>query len=331
MAERTQFLQFIHNIRGVAILFVVMAHCITIVDIGQPLLVKGVVENAAVVFVAIAGYLFSLLMNRYTYLTYLEAKLKYVVLPYIIMSIPAILIYLLKIKTTHSWLDMEWFYSQGMAIQYLYLMITGAHLGPMWFVPMVITIYVLFPVVKCGKDYGLLIPLFLLSLLAALYLGRPSLNSNILQAAIYYFPAYVGGVLCASEQGIYSKFSKHSLTVAIAFSILWVIAIYTANYDSRWDLVFKLALFWVLLVVGEKYLNFTSRPLGALANASFPIVYVHGYFIGAIRLMSEKSIINLSGYIEFIIAFISVVALSYMSYAAIRRVARNYSKYILGA
>jgi len=90
------FLRYIHNFRAIAILLIVAGHCVLGLTWGNykyPLfknLFIIILMNGTVLFVFIAGFLFQHLSSNFSYQKYLLKKNKYVILPYIICSIPAI-------------------------------------------------------------------------------------------------------------------------------------------------------------------------------------------------------------------------------------------------
>ena len=120
------------------------------------------VYKRQVLFVFIAGYLFQHLSNRFDIKKYYLSKLQNVVIPYLIISIPAILFYITVEQKNTVWPS---FYAEPAWLQMIYFYITGLHLSPMWFIPMIIMFYLLAPVlVKADKTryFYCLLPFFLL-------------------------------------------------------------------------------------------------------------------------------------------------------------------------
>ena len=92
--RNTSFLHFIHSFRGVAILFVVGGHILLDWKPGtvSEKILDAIFQNGTVLFVFIAGYLFQHLSGKYDTLDYWKKKVQYVLLPYILISTPAIIL-----------------------------------------------------------------------------------------------------------------------------------------------------------------------------------------------------------------------------------------------
>ncbi|HBR2839426.1 TPA: acyltransferase family protein [Klebsiella pneumoniae] len=89
-------LNYIHSIRGIAAFFIVLIHCNIFMS-------KEGMLNAffyhfltewTAIFLLISGFLFQFLLPKYEFSSFMKKKITNVILPYIIVSIPAILIYL---------------------------------------------------------------------------------------------------------------------------------------------------------------------------------------------------------------------------------------------
>ena len=92
----TTFLRYVHNFRGLAILMIVAGHIAGLLTFvahpGLNAAIQSLTINGSVYFVFIAGFLFQFLSRKYQYNRYLEKKVKNVILPYVLVSIPAILL-----------------------------------------------------------------------------------------------------------------------------------------------------------------------------------------------------------------------------------------------
>ena len=200
-------MQFINNYRGIAILLIVLIHAVgTVSSHGSVVLISInlLLENATILFVVVAGYLFSLSSGNFNYFEFLKHKFFTIIVPYFFVSIPAILLYMTGLKDNHYWIDMDWFHSLSMPSQYLYLMGSGAHLVTFWFIPMIVPLYLCSPLILYLKDKGFLTLLFCLSLLPAVWFGRPEFSENNLVWTLYFLPAYLFGMLLAQRPQLYT-------------------------------------------------------------------------------------------------------------------------------
>ncbi len=89
---KKEFINYIHNFRGIAIIFVVACHLLLNWDknskVEEFLFVFW--GNGTVLFVFIAGYLFQHLSKKFEYRNYLVKKFQNIILPYFIISVPII-------------------------------------------------------------------------------------------------------------------------------------------------------------------------------------------------------------------------------------------------
>lgn len=91
---KSKFRYSLENFRGVAIIFVMLSHISSFQSMGAASnYLFFFLGDATAWFVFISGYLFYYLeVNKFKYFDYMQKKLKYVILPYLILSIPAILV-----------------------------------------------------------------------------------------------------------------------------------------------------------------------------------------------------------------------------------------------
>src|SRR5262245_53352265 len=89
---KKQFINYIHNFRGIAIIFVTACHLLLNWAEGSKThrLLDMLWGNGTVLFVFIAGYLFQHLSKKFEYKDYLIKKLQNVILPYFIVPAPII-------------------------------------------------------------------------------------------------------------------------------------------------------------------------------------------------------------------------------------------------
>src|SRR5690606_9129329 len=91
------FLETVHLFRGVAILAVVATHVLFELHWPDDARIAfksclSVVQNGTVFFVFVAGLLFRHLAYRFEYRSYLLSKLKYVLVPYVLVSLPFVFV-----------------------------------------------------------------------------------------------------------------------------------------------------------------------------------------------------------------------------------------------
>lgn len=328
-------MQYINNFRGIAILMVILAHAkSTIPSDGHTIIswIDLLLSNCTILFVAIAGYFFSSMAENFQYNGYLKNKLLVVLLPYTLISMPAVLIYILHLKTSHPWIDMDWFYSDlSLPVQYGFLMIFGAQLGPMWFVPMIALFYITSPVFIWLKSSPWLIMAFILSLMAAFYTGRPDHDNNPLWSFVYFTPCYLFGMILFKYRNSMHKPSPHS-TVLLALYVMSVILFDKLfGHNSSSDLLFKISFTYILLLLCKHYLNRKIPWLNIFARLSFYLFFIHGYFISIFRLEHSSILLNIDKLTAVIIVFIATIFFSIFTYVIGKFVLKRRSIYFLGA
>lgn len=326
-------LQYLNNFRGIAILLIIFGHAISALP--EPhsaalLMLTPLFTNGTLLFVLVAGQFFVSLSENYAYRTFLKSKLLFVVLPYLILSFPAALIYLLGFKTSHEWMDMQWFDSLNPLVAYGYLLITGAHLGPLWFVPMILLYYLASPIWLFFLRHNLLLPLFCSSLLLAIFLGRPVDNSNSLQSALYFLPAYLTGMYLGKHTRLLNILMPYAGWALSFCVILLVIFGQSVFSDSRWDLPIKLIATCCLIAVCMAKLNYKIKWLDLFARLSFYLFFVHGYVVGAFRMFFHESKYDM-GIAAVLGVFAITLILCLMAYIFFKWILQSRSKFILGA
>ena len=144
--DNTDYQQHIHVFRGVAIILIVCAHTIPSLDwSASPVLgriIDGLAHQRSIFFFFIAGYLVQHLSVKFDFKKYMAQKFKTVIIPYLILSIPAIIIFTVFAKRTGMW---SWFYLLPVWEQVALFLITGKHLAPLWFVPTITIFYFFAP------------------------------------------------------------------------------------------------------------------------------------------------------------------------------------------
>ncbi|MEN9848727.1 MAG: hypothetical protein RL368_1467, partial [Pseudomonadota bacterium] len=220
------FLNYINNLRGLVIIFIVGFHSFWLIDWDTNSLLYDVVysffKGSSAYFLFIAGFLFQHLLKNYHYKNYLNKKFQYVILPYLLVSIPAIV-------------KIVFFANDGLFKEYpSYLQIplyyfSGLHVSPFWFIPMIALFYLCSPLFayfdKKPNFYWVLLGLILLSQVVLRKRGlafgdmSPSLLTVLLaplQSFVHFLSIYIFGMFCSHHKQLLFKY----LQLYIAWIIL---------------------------------------------------------------------------------------------------------------
>jgi surface polysaccharide O-acyltransferase-like enzyme len=294
-------LAYIHALRGFAMMIIVLAHCFSFlfnelrtnhVDQEHYIMLIRIMRHinfmisycALGVFVFISGFLFHVLSPRYDFYDYTIKKIKFVVLPYILVSIPALSIYLFDIKTEHyAFGDLSQYTKTELLTLFVF---TGAALGPLWFVPMIMLFYILSPIFiridRTPKLYLMILPLLLL----AITVGKSPLNSNPLQDLLFFLPIYLLGMVSARYRTMGITTMKDH---ALLMNVFWMIAMIFAYYFTE----MKALTYGVIILFCYGMMGFMlqaerlqqSKMIAALADKSFGIFLIHGYLIYGMKFL----------------------------------------------
>ncbi|MFM2449132.1 MAG: hypothetical protein RIS44_1582 [Pseudomonadota bacterium] len=281
-----KFQQHMHIFRGVAICLIVVAHTLPSLDWAEhPYMERwldALGNQSSILFFFIAGYLFQFLGNRFEYKAYLLQKAKTVILPYLILSVPALVVFTVLTQRQHMFAG---FYDLPLWGQVGVFLITGKHLAPLWFVPTITLFYLAAPLLlwvdrKQPQLYWLIVPLMCLSA----YLGRGG-QLGPLNFAIYLLPVYLLGMAFSHHR----ERALECVRLAL-WPLLMVIAVGATGHALQWPmpphwlLLMKTAMALVLTWLLWKLHPFIGNRLDEIADLSFGIFFIHAYFILILKI-----------------------------------------------
>lgn len=281
-----KFQQHMHVFRGIAIILIVCAHTVPSLDWRQnPLLGKlidAIANESSIFFFFIAGYLFQHLSGGFTFKKYLYQKLKTVILPYLLLSIPAILVFTILTKRIGMW---SWFYDLPVWGQMGLFLLTGKHLAPLWFVPTIAIYYLFAPVFlwidrKFPKGYWVILPLIALST----YVGRGG-QLGPLNFAMYLLPFYLLGMICSRHKAAALQLVRRWWAVLLVVALIGMVGrILEWSNPPYWGTPMKLALTLLFMWLLSRHHGVIGNRLDYAAEVSFGIFFIHAYFISAFKV-----------------------------------------------
>ena len=286
MLHKESFQHHIHVFRGVAIILIVCAHTLPSLDwSAHPIthrLLDAVANESSIFFFFIAGYPFQRLSPRLTFKNYLKQKLQTVIVPYLILSIPALFIFTQLVHREGMW---SWFYTIPVWQQLSLFLLTGKHLTPLWFVPTITLFYLVAPLFialdrRAPVLYWLILPLWLLSI----YIGRDGPLGPI-DKAIYLLPAYMMGMAFSHYQE-----KSEQLTQKFWLPLLLLSMVGMAGHTLDWPvpphylMLMKLPMSLLITIALLRWHGKLGTRLDYIAHVSFGIFFVHAYFISFIKV-----------------------------------------------
>lgn len=350
MIKKEGYLNYIHLFRGFAILIIVGIHCRISFRWPEESAAKDLLitflDNGTVLFVFIAGFLFQYLKHKFHYRTYLLKKAKYVIIPYILASIPAIS-YKLYINAVPEWMPHS-IAEQPDIVQVLYMLATGKHLGPFWFIPMITIFYLISPLLNWLDKPIFYKTVFPVLFVAGLFTFRFGYFSNTIDSFIHYLPIYIFGMWAARYRQ--KLISLRTLPIAMLVGLYIVIALLEASgtvyapklssfQDAASDEYFvfnfaklKVSLLCIIILREFYVLNKRVRVFELLGDYSFGIYFIHLYVITAIEMIMEKVSPDFRlNIFTFFIYTALVSAITVLLVFIIKKLTGRKSRYFIGS
>ncbi len=350
---RDRHLPYINHLRGLAIVLIVSFHCKTSFNWGtnhyQEKFWFSLIVYGTIVFVFISGFLFQHVhQTQFHFKTYFTKKLNYVVLPYIIVSIPAI-INKLYFDAPEPW-QSGFYQSLSPIVKSGYLLVTGKHLGPFWFIPMITLVYLISPLLifldRSKYFYRYFFPLIFL---AGLFTHDFGHNTSVFGSFLYFLPIYILGMWASKNETSIINLSWSQLSplillysIIFALELMDVLAIgktygfaedirentYLLNFGKLKMIVLCIILMNLLYRVGARRI----QVLELLALYSFGVFFIHLYIL---RIFEKIVKITLPDFTFNSISFIGytlvVTGVSILIVYLAKLIVGNKSRYILGS
>ena len=352
--------KFMHNIefmRALAIVLVVFTH----VPLDSLLLYSGdssqviaqillaLFQNGTVLFVFIAGFLFYFLnQNGFNYCEYLKKKIKFVILPYIIILTAVFFIkWFLGMKNFPVY---NWSAQAHIVKSYFWSLLTGGYiLGPLWFVPMITLFYLSAPFFRWLANSYWLFPVLILTLGISFFTQRPYLNLNPFFSYLHFGGIYILGVSIAKYDVFANKvLSSEYVILLLSFLFGGTVWLTLGQFKTLDVVFFELQLLrkvwqvdWAtvqktllaLLAYGISLRLYVGSHMWVkkIADYSFGIFFIHGIILavlGKFALAIQLQLyVNSWSYIPY---GLMVYALSHFVVYGVKKYAKAKSKYIIG-
>lgn len=349
---KPKFLAYIHYLRGLAILLIVGVHCRTSFawpeDSFWHLAFESTLDNGTIIFVFISGFLFEHLFTRnFNFKNYFNKKLKFVVGPYLLVSVIPILDKL-YFENNLSWLPL-FLADQSDVVKSIYMLVTGKHFGPYWFIPMIVIFYIISPflvLINKPKFYFFIFPIIFI---AGLFTYKFGYYSNTFDSFIYFLPIYLFGMFASYYKEKITQLKIRDifllLMIYLIITTLEVAGILEMHKLLDFDLhnvsptyVFNFSKLKVSFLCIALILIFHKMPtkkmpfLNVLGNYSFGIFFIHLYFIVVFRFIVNRYLDNffLTPWI-LILYIITICVLSILAVYTIKLIFGKNSRYVIGS
>jgi surface polysaccharide O-acyltransferase-like enzyme len=342
------FLRYIHNFRGAAILLVAAAHCVALFDWeGQRWaenLLRSVSQASTILFVFVAGFLFQYLSGRFEYRRYLKSKLQNVISPYFFCSIPILVTQMVLERGTFD--PARGFDFPTLAHNIAWNYLTGYHLLPYWFVPMISVCYLLAPLLvwmdRAQYPYWLLPGLLLVTVLV----HRPVNFTHVWHSCAYFIPIYIFGMWSSRNKDRIMPWIQEALwpltLVAVALTLFEVFvlgrggAIHSHRLFSPengvvgTNAIQKIFMCWVVMGWLDRFDEVIGDRFDLLARLSFGVFFVHMYFVQAYTRLLPVGDYPIGGFLPYLLSSAIVIGLSVGSLLVAKKILGKWSKMVVG-
>lgn len=337
---KAPFQYSLENLRGLAILFVLLSHINSFGALGQAgHYLYFFFSDATTWFVFISGYLFNYIEGqKFDYRNYLGKKTRFVILPYLILSIFAIM----------AGIAFERHLVMGLSVQnYIVwsLLVGGAVIVPMWFIPMILLFFLVSPIFHWLGKSPLQYLAVTIGLAISLFTARPVENLNPLLEFIHFAGFYLLGIAVSASFKSLTDFKKKNSTMPLivvslilfcASSALYLLGKFKEapgfieGYGNFNNAQFgKLVLLIAVFFLFDRFLNVRNRFLGWMADISFGLFFMHGFCMAVFVKLTQK--VPFTEPLAMVAAELAVVLGGAMlAVVFVKRMAGRRSRYVIG-
>jgi peptidoglycan/LPS O-acetylase OafA/YrhL len=352
-----QFLPYIHFLRGLAILYVVGVHARGFHSYWQssPEVYRFLDSfsdpsegNGTTLFLFIGGFLFQHLTHKhFVYPKYLKQKFKVLIMPYLVISIPLIL---LRLNTN--------FHSQSLPVNFgefstthkiFHYLITGSHLPPFWFISTIILFYISAPVLHAIDNRKFYKYVFPFILMACLFTYRPEHNANPLLSYLHFIPVYITGMwasfnkdkILSDDLKLFYVLLTLYLGMCLGEIMGWITLPRGITFEevlSNHELIFNLYLLkaiilcFTLLTLFYRLRHKQYPMLELFGSYSFGLFFVHYFFISISRKMLTLSNITTDfTVLTYCMYFLFILMISTVTVYFVKKITGRYSRYVIGS
>lgn len=347
------FYLHLHAFRGFSIINIVAAHTwvmlVMIMTQGQvPDSIKQVMvvsetffHNATIYFAVISGILFSLILRDYSWKKFYIGKFKNVVCPYLVFSIFLTFLGAMVLVPPGTDIPSALEVSKTLPIHIL----KGTSFGHMWYIPVLVVLFLLTPLLSYLVSQPKLLPIVILLLLCPLVISRSWPDITWQNFVFFVGPYTLGLFIGANYQKVLDTASEYRgvIVSAVIASAAVLYYLYSVEFEAVSGVKLQESVGYVnkvlicLLVLNFMYSKEEVLPkfLSTLGSYSFAIYFVHMIFviifaviIVNIQLVAETSIsVFLWGFPLLVITLLTSIGFTKL----IKMITRKYSRFVIGS
>ena len=331
------YLKYINLFRAIATLFVVTNHCVPALiwtdNFEMSRALKIVFSNGAFFFVFISGYLFQHLLYKYNYKSFMISRFKLVILPYLIVSLPAVIAWSFIFQKSGMGIE-PGFYNQPWWYRVSFFYLSGKHLAPVWFIPMIAIFYVLSPLFKAfdrlPRAYWVLPGLIFLSYIVPRH-WSPAIS------LVHFLSVYILGMAASRYKDIVvPRCYQYRYALILLFVVFVTMELLFTHYTQSYlNYLNKFALSFLFIGLLDHYKEHPFQLLSWFAALNFSVFFLHTYANAGIKVLwmgGPAQPIPVAGSLLTQFIYVSVVvAISLLITLGVKKILGKYSKYAIGA
>ena len=359
---KRKFLNSINYFRGIAIVIIVMTHSYGIahwnVYRNASLFEKMFYSfnlNGSVFFVFISGYLYHhIFYPNFDYKKFLIKKTKFVLIPYLVCSTLPIIYTIFDCQ--NEWLFNILFDSGGLdflpaslqdkpLLSILWFIATGRAVYAYWFIPMVILIFLISPLVNYLIKTQHLLKVILFLVPVSMVVHRPLQNINPLHSLIYFLPVYLLGIYSSIHRQkiiAYLKGDRQKLFILSLAIVLCLIQVIVFNVSGNFsknlfsvtvpdiNIIQKILLCFLFISVLDSFEKVEIASLKQTAQTSFAIYFIHPFLLRPLTRLSRVWGNFEGNLLTLLLATLLTVTISVAIAHLIKLIFKKNSRYIIG-
>lgn len=348
---KSKFLNSINYFRGIAIIIIVMAHSYGIANWNvyhnANILEKFFYSlnlNGSIYFIFISGFLYKhIFYEKFNYKNFITKKIKYVLVPYLICSAIPILStvfidgggrFLPESLQNHPLQAILWFLVTGRAV-YAY-----------WYIPMIMLIFAISPLINCIIKSKHLLRIILFLTPVSMIIHRPVHNANPLHSLVYFLPVYLLGIYSSINQQKIQAYLKSNqrkiiiLLLALGLGLTQVLLFnVSGNFSKSFfslalpdiNLIQKILLCFLFMSILDNYENTDIKSMKKTAETSFAIYFIHPFLLNPLTKLTRSFNFDFQGNILtlFIATFLMVTICMAIAHL-VKIVLKSNSRYLIG-
>jgi peptidoglycan/LPS O-acetylase OafA/YrhL len=325
-----EFLGYVHLYRAVSAIFVVICHC--------PLLLIGnldrtfegtIFQRSTHMFIFIAGFIFQHLSNRFNWKKYYFNRFRYVLIPYLAISLPFIAFRIFVKK------DIIADASGSLPEKVFYILATGSHQIPYWFIPMIMIFYAVSPIfIYLDKDKRIyyLLPVFML---VSMFITRGQISNNQIGLLfVHFFSVYLFGMFCSrNKEKLFAITGKYIGVLIISIvALVFYEYLHADIFNEQLQFVQKILLSIAMLYLLHRYDKYIPRRVGVFADISFGIYLLHCFAMNIVAWILKHTINTVLHYsfINLMVILVMTLTICIVIIYTVKFITRGYSKYLIG-